>query len=160
MWLDTLLAVPLSRPSLVAGTFVVTALVVAAVLVVTTLLTLLGGVLVGADPSVWTITRGMANVWPLAMFFAGLAFLASGRMHSAAPVTAVAGGALVAMYVVDLLGKVADPIEPLRWASAFRYYGSAVQDGIDPLAFVGLTLVAMALAAAGALLFQRRDVLA
>ena len=43
--------------------------------------------------------------------------------------------------------------------SAFSYYGSAVHDGIDPLAFAGLALVAGGLlAAAGAFLFDRRDV--
>ena len=71
----------------------------------------------------------------------------------------IATGTLVAMYVIDLVGKLADPIEPLRWASAFRYYGSAIDDGIDPLAFAGLTLTGVALAAAGAWLFERRDVL-
>ena len=159
-WLDTLLAIPLSREMLVAGTFAVTAVVVAVVLAVTTLLTTLAGVVVGADPSLLTIARGMGNVWPLAMFFAGLATLASGWLHRAAPVTAIAAGTLVAMYLVDVLGKIADPIEPLRWASAFRYYGSAVRDGIDPLAFAGLTAAAVLLAVVGALLFGRRDVLA
>ena len=72
--------------------------------------------------------------------------------------TAVASGTLAAMYVIDLLGKVADPMEPLRYLSAFRYYGSAIQDGIDPAAFAGLTVAAAALAAAGAVLFERRDV--
>lgn len=64
------------------------------------------------------------------------------------------------MYVIDLVGKVADPIEPLRYVSAFRYYGSAIQDGIDPPAFAGVTLAGIVLAAAGALLLERRDVLA
>ena len=62
------------------------------------------------------------------------------------------------MYIVDLMGKLADPFEPLRFASAFKYYGSAVQDGIDPLAFAGLALAGAALATAGAFLFDRRDV--
>jgi ABC-2 type transport system permease protein len=42
----------------------------------------------------------------------------------------------------------------------FKYYGSAIQDGIDPLAFAGVTLTGLALAVAGAALFRRRDVLA
>ena len=43
--------------------------------------------------------------------------------------------------------------------SAFKYYGSAIQDGIDPLAFAGLDARRGALlAAAGAFLFERRDV--
>jgi ABC-2 type transport system permease protein len=80
-------------------------------------------------------------------------------LHRAASVTtAVSVGVLAAMYIVDLMGKLADPIEPLRSASAFKYYGSAVRDGIDPLAFAGLALAGAALATAGALLFDRRDV--
>ena len=62
------------------------------------------------------------------------------------------------MYLLDLAGKLADPAEPLRAVSAFKYYGSAVRDGIDPLAFGGLALCGAALAAVGAILFDRRDV--
>jgi ABC-2 type transport system permease protein len=157
-YLDTLLAAPLSRRALVAGSFAVAALVVAAVLVVITLMTWVAGVLAGADPSLAVLGRGMANVWPLSMFFSGLALLAAGRLHRSAAVTAVAGATFVAMYVIDLVGKLADPVEPLRTVSAFRYYGSAIQDGIDPVAFAGLALAGALLAAAGALLFERRDI--
>ena len=51
-------------------------------------------------------------------------------------------------------------MEPLRYVSAFRYYGSAIQDGIDPVAFAAVTLAAIALAIGGAILSERRDVLA
>lgn len=159
-WLDTLLATPLPRAVLVAGSFAVTAIVVAAVLVVTLAITLLAGVISGSDPSVAVIGRGLANVWPLSMFFAGLALLAAGVLRGSAPVTAVAVGTLVAMYVLDVAARIAGGIEPLRWISAFRYYGSAVQDGIDPLAFVGLTVAGALLAALGAALFRRRDIFA
>lgn len=158
-WLETLLTTPLSREALVAGSLLVTALVIAAVLVLTTAIALVAGVISGSDPSAAVIGRGIANVWPLAMFFAGLAVLLTGRFHSAAPVTAVASGVLVAMYLLDVVGRVAD-VEVLQTISAFRYYGSAIRDGIDPLAFAGLTLAGVLLAAAGALLFRRRDVFA
>jgi ABC-2 type transport system permease protein len=59
--------------------------------------------------------------------------------------------------VIDLVGKLAPALEQARFASPFKYYGSAIQDAIDPLAFVGLTLVGVALAVAGALAFERRD---
>jgi hypothetical protein len=39
-------------------------------------------------------------------------------------------------------------------------YGSAIQDGIDPVAFGAVTLAGIALAIAGAEVFRRRDVLA
>jgi len=159
-YLDTLLAAPVARGVLIAGAFIVAGIVIAIVLAVTTLLTWVVGVATGSDPSLAVLARGTANVWPLSMLFAGLAALAAGWFHRSAPVTAVATGTLVGMYLIDLVGKLAEPIEPLRWASAFRYYGSAIQDGIDPLAFAGLTLVGIALAVAGAVLLQRRDVMA
>ena len=98
------------------------------------------------------------DVWPLAMLFAGLAMLATGLLHSAARVTAIAAAALVAMYVIDLAGKLAESLDWIRYASAFKYTGSAVQDGFDPLAFFGLLAVTVGLVAAGAWLFERRDV--
>jgi ABC-2 type transport system permease protein len=159
-YLDTLLAAPVPRPALLAGAFVVAATVTAVVLAVSTLLTWIVAVLVGTDASLLILARGAANVWPLAMLFAGIAALAAGLLHRSAPVTAIATGTLVGMYVIDLVGKLADELEPLRYVSAFRYYGSAIQDGIDPLAFAALALAGMALAAAGALMLQRRDVLA
>lgn len=159
-YLDTLLATPVARPTLVAGAMVVAAVVVAVVLAVTTLLTWVVAVLVGTDASLVVLGRGAANVWPLSMFFAGLAALAAGFLHRSAPVTAIATGTLVGMYVIDLVGKLADELEPLRYVSAFRYYGSAIQDGIDPVAFAAVTLAGIALAIAGAAMFRRRDVLA
>ena len=157
-FLDAVLAAPLARRTLVAGSFIVCAAVVAVVLAVITALTWVTGTIAGAEPSLVVLGRGFANVWPLAMLFGGLALLAAGVLHRAASVTAVSVGVLVAMYIADLMGKLADPIEPLRFGSAFKYYGSAVQDGIDPLAFAGLALAGAALATAGALLFDRRDV--
>lgn len=159
-YLDTTLAAPLSRWVLVAGSFAVTAIASAAVLLVLFGLTLLVGVAVGTDISAAKLGGGVASVWPLAVFFSGLAALVAGVAHRSAPVTAITAGTLLGMYVIDLVGKLADPIEPLRVLSVFKYYGSGLTDGIDPVAFAGLTLCGAALAFAGALLFERRDVLA
>jgi hypothetical protein len=93
------------------------------------------------------------------MLFAGLATFGAGFLHRAALVTALAMGTAVAMYVIDLVGKLANGAEPLRWASAFKYYGTPVRDGMDVAAFAGLLAVGLACAAVGALLFDRRDVL-
>ena len=157
--LDTLLSAPVSRRVLAAGAFAAAGLSTAAVLVVTALITWAAAGIAGSALSLGPLAAGVAMVWALAMFFAGLALLATGPLHHPAAVTAVATGSLVAMYMVDVLGKVADSLEPLRWVSAFKYYGSALLDGLDPLAFAGLTLAGVVFAAVGALLFERRDVL-
>jgi ABC-2 type transport system permease protein len=156
--LDIVLTTPVARRTLVAGALLVAAVVVAGVLAVVTAATWLAGTLVGADPSLLVLGRGMANVWPLAMLFAGLAALVTGWAHSGGPVTAICAGTLVGMYVIDLVGKLSEPAEPLRYLSAFKYYGSAVQDGIDPFAFAGLVAAGAVLAAIGAVRFERRDV--
>jgi ABC-2 type transport system permease protein len=157
--LDTLLSLPLSRRVLVAGSFLVTGVVLAAILAVIWALTFVTGTVAGTGISAGTLAAGLVNVWPLSMAFAGLAVLAAGVLHRPAPVTAIATGTLVAMYVVDLVGKLTDAIEPLRVVSAFRYYGSAIQSGLDVSHMLGLCAVAATLVAVGAVLFDRRDVL-
>jgi ABC-2 type transport system permease protein len=158
-YLDIVLTAPVARRTLAAGAMVVAAGVTAGVLAMLTVATWLAGALVGADPSIAVLARGFANVWPLAMLFAGLAVLASGRLHAGSPVTAVAAGTLIGMYVLDLVGKLAAPLDPIRAVSAFKYYGSAIQNGIDPATFCGMLLVAVVLAVTGFALFERRDVL-
>jgi ABC-2 type transport system permease protein len=158
-YLDIILTAPVARRTLVAGAVIVAAVVSAGVLALVTAATWLAGILVGADPSFPVLARGFANVWPLAMLFAGLAVLCSGRLHTGAPVTAVAAGTLIGMYVLDLVGKLASSLDPLRAVSAFKYSGSAIHSGIDPIAFCGMLLVAVILTVAGALLFERRDLL-
>jgi len=157
--LDTLLSLPLSRRALVAASFVVTGLVLAAILAVVWSMTWLTGLIAGAGISASALAAGLANVWPLAMVAAGLAALAAGVVHRPATVTAIGAGGLAAMYVLDVAGKLASAVEPLRVVSPFRWYGSAIKDGLDLTHALGLTLVAIALAAIGAQLFERRDVL-
>ena len=91
------------------------------------------------------------------MAFAGLAAVLAGIFSRPAVVTALAGGTLVAMYVLDLVGKLSEAMEPLRALSAFRLYGSAIQQGFDASHAIALTLVAIGLTTIGAVLFDRRD---
>jgi beta-exotoxin I transport system permease protein len=155
-YLDVLLAAPVPRSRLVAAAFTVAGLLGATVLAVVLALTYCAAVVAGAGPSLAALFRGMANVWPLMMAFAGLGILLAGAMRGSARVTAVAVATLGLMYVADLAGKLAD-LAWLRLPSAFRYYGSAVQDGLDPIHFAGLLAAGVLLAAFGAVLFERRD---
>ena len=116
-FLDAVLAAPLARRTLVAGSFIVCALVVAVVLAVITALTWLTGTIAGAEPSLARARRAGSRTsgrWRCCS--AGWPLLAAGVLHRAASVTAVSVGVLATMYIVDLMGKLADPIEPLRFA--------------------------------------------
>jgi hypothetical protein len=155
--LDVLLSAPVSRRRLVAAGFAATAAELAGVLAVSIVLTAIGGLLSGAGLDFGAALAGFANVWPLALVFAGLGIVVTGWSLRTNVVTGSVAGVLVAMYVADLIGRLDPSLAWIRYASVFRYYGKAIEDGIDPLAFAGVTAAAVALAALGALLFDRRD---
>ncbi len=155
--LDVLLTLPLSRRALLCAAVVSTGLLCAAVLAIAWAMTCVAGAIAGAPVSVGPLGAGFADVWPLAMAFAGLAALVVGLTSRAAVATGVAVGTAVAMYVVDLVGKLAPALDPVRVVSAFRLYGHAVQDGLRPGHVAVLVTAAVVLAAAGAILLDRRD---
>jgi hypothetical protein len=99
-----------------------------------------------------------AEMLSLALLFAGFGVLATAWSLRTSVVTGSVAGVLVAMYVADLIGRLDSGLDWIRYGSVFRYYGKAIEDGIDPLAFAGVTVAALALAALGALLFERRDI--
>lgn len=156
--LDVLLSAPLPRTRLVAGVFAASAVEVAAVLAIALALTMVGSAAAGAGLSFRAATEGFANVWPLALLAAALGAIVSGWSLRTSVVTGSVAGILVAMYVIDLAGRLDTSIDGLRYVSVFRYYGNATQEGIDPLAFFGVTGTALALATVGAWMFERRDV--
>ena len=79
--LDTLLSLPVSRRVLVAASFVVTGLVLAMILALIWALTWIAGAAAVRGISAATLAAGMANVWPLAMAFAGFAVFVAGLTH-------------------------------------------------------------------------------
>jgi ABC-2 type transport system permease protein len=155
--LDVLLSAPVSRSRLAAASFAATAVELAVVLLLTVILTALGSLLAGAHLSLSAAVAGYANVWPLALLFAGLGIVATGFSLRTTVVTGAVAGALVTMYVIDLVGRLDSGLSGIRYASVFKYYGNAIEDGIDPLSFIGVSVAAIALAALGAWLFERRD---
>lgn len=157
--LDTVLTLPLSRRALMLSTYLVMALVVAAIMAMTAAATLVAGALAGTGISAGLVAAGAFGVWPLAMFFGGVAAVSAGAFHASRTVIGVGLSIVIAMYALDLVGRLADGLDALRWASAFRYYGAPMRDGIDPLQFVGLTLAGVLLLVVGTLLFERRDIL-
>lgn len=156
--LDVLLSAPVSRRRICAAGFLATGLELAAVLALSWLLTMAGSLVFGAGLSAGAAAAGYASVWPLALLFAGLGIVFSGWSLRTSVITGAAAGVLVAMYVIDLVGKLDPSLSGVRYASVFKYYGNAVEEGIDPLAFGGIAVAAVLLAALGAWLFDRRDI--
>jgi len=157
--LDVLLSAPVSRRRVVTASFCAAAVELAAVLAVSLALTLLGSLLSGANLSFPPALAGFANVWPLALLSAALGVIVTGFSLRTSVVTGSVAGVLVGMYVADLVGRLDPGLDAVRYASVFRYYGNAIENGIDPLSFLGVTAAAALLAATGAALFERRDLI-
>lgn len=155
--LDVLLSAPVSRSRIAAASFAATGVELAVVLLLTVILTGLGSLVADANLSLSAAIAGYANVWPLALLFAGFGVVATGFSLRTSVVTGTVAGALVTMYVIDLVGRLDHDLSGIRYASVFKYYGNAIEDGIDPLSFAGVTVAACLLAALGAWLFERRD---
>ena len=155
--LDVLLSSPVPRTRVAAASFAATAAELAIVLALTIVLTELGSLVAGAHLSLGSALAGYANVWPLALVFAGLGVVATGFSLRTTVVTGAVAGVLVTMYVIDLVGRLDTSLSGIRYLSVFKYYGNAIEDGIEPIAFIGVTAAAILLAALGAWLFERRD---
>ncbi len=158
--LEVVLSAPVGRATICLAAFLASAIEVAAVLALTLALSLLGSLLAGAGLGFGHALAGFVAVWPLALVVAGLTVVLSGLSPKTSVVTGAAAGFLVAMYVVDLVGKLDDGLAWVRHASIFRYYGDAIESGIGVPSFLGLVALGCLLAALGIALVERRDLAA
>jgi ABC-2 type transport system permease protein len=155
--MEMVLSTPVRRAAICAAAFVSAAVEVAAVLALTLVLSLLGSLVAGAGLDLGDALAGFAAVWPLALVAAGAVVVLSGLSLKTGVVTGAAAGFLVAMYVIDLVAKLDAGLSGIRYASIFHYYGNAIEAGIEPAAFIGLTAFGVLLTAVGAVLVERRD---
>lgn len=156
--IDVLLGNPLPRWQLVVGHFTATALSLLGILAITGLLTWGTAVLMDVDLSLESTAAAVLNLWPICLFFGGLAMLCSAVFHRRALAIAIPAFLLFATYLVDTIGRASENLEDLRPASVFYYYGSAIENGIDWPDFVGVTLVALLFVLLAVFAFRRRDI--
>jgi len=156
--IDVLLGNPIPRWQLVVGSFVSVAISLLGILVIVGALTHVTAVLMDVDLPLENTAAAVLNMWPLCLFFGALAMLCSAVFHRRALAIAIPAFLLFAMYLLDTLGRVSEDLEDLQPFSAFYYYGSAIENGIDWANFWGLTLVALGLIALAVLAFRRRDI--
>ncbi|HEX5850113.1 MAG TPA: ABC transporter permease subunit [Rubrobacter sp.] len=156
--IDVLLGNPLPRWQLVVGSFLATALSLLGICAIVGILTWGTAVLVDVDLSWREIMDGVLNLWPITIAFGSLALLCSSLFHRKALATSVPAFLLFGMYLLDAIGRASEDLEDWRPASAFYYYGSAVENGIDWTHAGAITLVALALTLLATLAFRRRDI--
>ena len=156
--IDVLLGNPIPRWQLVVGSFASIALSLLGILALMGALTWVTALLMDVDLSPGSTGAAVLNMWPLCLLFGAAAMLCSALFHRRALAIAVPAAGLFAMYLLDTLGRVSEDLEDLQPLSAFYYYGSAIEDGIDWTDFGALILAACLLVLLAVLAFRRRDI--
>jgi ABC-2 type transport system permease protein len=156
--IDVLLGNPLPRWQLVVGSFLATALSLLGICAIVGLLTWGTAVLVDVELSWREVMDGVLNLWPITVAFGSLALLCSALFHRRALAISIPAFLLFGMYLVDTIGRASEDLEDWRPFSAFYYYGSAIEHGIDWAHFGSITLIALALVFLAVLVFRRRDI--
>lgn len=156
--MDLLLSNPVPRWVLVLATILTTGIGLLGILFLFGLLTWLSCLLIDVHLSIAETAAAVLNLWPLCLFFGGLALLCSALFRRSSLPVAVSGAVLVAMYVGQALASTSPSMRFLGTVSLFHYYGSAIEHGIPWVSFVTTSLIALLLAALAAIAFYRRDV--
>ena len=156
--IDILLGNPLPRWQLVAGNFVAVAISLLEICAVVGLLTWGAAVLLDVELSLREVADAVLNLWPICIVFGALALLCSALFHRRSLAIAIPAFLLFGMYLMDTIGRASEDLEDWRPYSVFKYYGSAIENGIDWTHFGGITLIAVVLTFLAALVFRRRDI--
>jgi ABC-2 type transport system permease protein len=156
--LDVMLSAPAHRRYVLAGHLAGGAAILLAIALVLGILTQAAALAFGADLPMGDTLAGVLNLWPLGVFFGGITVLLAGLTRRTAVVGGGAAAVLAVMYLMEVLGKLSDAFAAVDGLSAFHYYGSAIEDGLEPASFAILVAAGALLAAAGCVLFERRDV--
>lgn len=157
--LDLVMAYPLSRWALFAGRAL--GYIVALGLVL--LISYLGWLVVlpwsGMDVSALQLLRPFVPLFGLMLLFGGLALLLSLLLPSARMASTVAGGLLVANFLLAGLARINDSLQPIMNLTPFAFYqqGDAM-DGLNWGWALGLMAVGLLFIVIAGFVFNRRDI--
>jgi ABC-2 type transport system permease protein len=158
--MELLLANPLSRTTFARQRLAAAATAATVVAAVPWLVLMAVVPAIGMDIPLNNVSSASAGLVALAWCFTGIAFLAGAATGRRGTVLTVTGVIAVATYMANALGGMLDGWAWLRWLSPFHYF-----IGTDPLHtgwhlahLLALTAVGAVTAAAGVVLFDRRDV--
>lgn len=156
--LDIMLGTPLPRRHLVLANWISVAALLFGMLMITGMVAWGSAQLVDVDFGFGRAMKGFLNIFPITLAFGSFALALSAKLRSRGAVIGISFAVVFLMYLIDILGKIVDEMENLRWLSLFRFYGSALMDGLDWGNIAILVGVSLLLLAAALALFERRDI--
>jgi ABC-2 type transport system permease protein len=158
--LDVLLAQPASRTRVLLSKAAGIVLALFAATLASVPGFLLGGLFADLDLSAWNFLAAVANVLSLVFLFVAVALWAGAALPDRASAATLAGGMVVAAFLLNMLGAVSNVFDAARRVSPFWWADAshALLGGFDPLrtgASVAAGAVFLALAAWA---FEGRDI--
>lgn len=159
--LDVIVTQPIPRWKVPAAILVASTIGLVEILALYTVGTWVTALLAGLDGlTLGAILTSAVGLLPICLAFSGLALALSAALRKPGEVTAIAGGLLVASYLLNTLVLIVPDLDDLKVLTAFHWYGSPIEHGLDATGTVVLLVAASITAAASIPLFARRDILA
>ncbi|MBO9532365.1 MAG: ABC transporter permease subunit [Solirubrobacteraceae bacterium] len=158
--LDVLVTQPIPRWQIPASLFIASVIGLVEILVIYVVGTELAVVLTGIDLSLGKVVTSAIGLIPISLAFGALALMLSARVRKPGEVTGIAGGVLVASYLLNTIVLILPDLDDLKILTAFHWYGSPIERGLDGTGTAVLLVAAALFAAASIPLFNRRDILA
>lgn len=158
--LDVIAAQPIPRWHVPAAILVASTIGLLEILAIYAAGTWLAVTAIGVDLSLADVLRSALGLLPICLAFGGLALALSAKLRRPGEVTAIAGGVLVASYLLNTIVLILPKLDDLKVLTAFHWYGSPIERGLDPTGTAVLLVAAAVLSAASIPLFARRDILA
>jgi ABC-2 type transport system permease protein len=158
--LDMLLAQPISREALLVGKALGLAIALSIVTLALFPGLLLGVVIADIDIGVGVLLAAVISQVPLVLLYLAVGLLAAAALPTRRAAAVITTAALVAAYAVQLIaGAIPDladlgRITPLYWADA----SLEMVEGAQPLRWLGLSALAIAVVAFAVALFERREI--
>lgn len=156
--LDVILSQPVPRWHVPVATFVAFTAGLVEIVLLFAVTTWLSAVAFGVDLALGDMLAGAVNLIPLSLTYGALALAVSALVRQPGLVTGIAGGALVLGYLTDAVGKISAQVDWMADITPFRYYGSAIERGLDGGDMAVLVAGALMFLAISIPLFAHRDV--
>jgi polyether ionophore transport system permease protein len=156
--LETLLALPVSRPSWLGGRLVLASVGMAGLALAAAVLAWAGAAAGGAGVSLPRLLGAGANCLPASLLFLGIGALAFGLAPRAS--AGIAYGAVSVAFVWDLFGALLGAPEWTLGLSPFHHIGLVPSQPFKAVAAIVMLAIAAAATATGVIAFSRRDLAA
>jgi len=156
--LDVMLTQPVKRRTLIIAHWVVAVICVGAVLLVTGLLSWLTIQLIGEELGLLDTMKAAWSVFPVTIAVGTIGLVLSAFMRSRGAVLGASIGIIFLLYLIDVIGKINQDLDNLRYVSPFRYFNDVFTYVIPAWHYLLLTGVALVLLLVSIQAFQRRDI--